>query len=93
MSDLAELRNEIDTIDRQVQQLFERRMEISEEIAAYKKERQLPVLDVQREEEKIRSLQGSAQNEEASEDIADLYRTIMAISRRRQKEKIKDDPD
>lgn len=93
MSDLKELRKEIDSIDRQIQELFERRMKISEEVAAYKKERQLPVLDAKREDEKIASLKERASGEEAARDIEELYRTILSISRRLQREKMENDPD
>ena len=34
--DLNELRKEIDAVDRQIVELFEKRMEISERLAAYK---------------------------------------------------------
>ena len=36
MVDLQDLRNEIDSIDRQMTELFEKRMEISRKVAEYK---------------------------------------------------------
>ena len=36
MRDLLELRDEIDGIDRQIVELFENRMKVSREVAAYK---------------------------------------------------------
>lgn len=36
MVDLQDLRNEIDSIDRQMTELFEKRMEISRKVAKYK---------------------------------------------------------
>ncbi|MCI1721492.1 MAG: chorismate mutase [Lachnospiraceae bacterium] len=91
MSDLTELRNEIDSIDRQIQSLFERRMKVSEKIAAYKEEKGLPVLDAKREEEKISSLKKCASDEKTAEGIGRLYRTLFAISRECQEEKMKND--
>ena len=40
-----ELRNEIDRIDRQLMKLFEERMNITREIADYKRANDIPVLD------------------------------------------------
>lgn len=49
--DLLELRNEIDKIDEQLIPLLLRRMNISKQVAQYKVERGLPVLNEQREQE------------------------------------------
>ena len=54
MKDLNELRREIDGIDRELVKLFEKRMEVSAQIGAYKASRGMPVLDAAREEEKLR---------------------------------------
>ena len=51
--DLKDLRNEIDRIDDQLVALFVRRMEISAQVAAYKKENRLPILVPAREAEKL----------------------------------------
>lgn len=47
--ELAELRQEIDRIDEQMVELFQRRMEISGQVASYKREHSLPVMDKTRE--------------------------------------------
>ena len=52
--DLDELRKEIDAVDRQIVALFEKRMEISERIAAYKQKVGMQVRDAKREQEKKR---------------------------------------
>ena len=49
--DLSDYRREIDSIDDQLLSLFSQRMNLSAEIAAYKQENSLPVLDVRREQE------------------------------------------
>ena len=51
--DLKECRREIDVIDEQILDLFARRMDVSAQVAAYKKEHGLPVLDAAREREKL----------------------------------------
>lgn len=50
MSTLELLRNEIDAIDAELAELFVRRMEIVEKIAAKKKEEGLPTFDRARED-------------------------------------------
>ena len=83
--DLAALRGEIDRADGDIQTLFERRMALCGEIAAYKKERALPVFDAAREEEKLRAAAARAAAGLAEYD-AELFRVLMALSRRRQEE-------
>lgn len=84
---LEELRGQIDEIDQQMVELFKARMEASSQVAKYKKEKGLPVLDAGRE----RVLLGKIADQ-AGEDFADyaqsMYRTILAASRSYQNEKI-----
>lgn len=47
--DLKDIRNKIDSIDDELTELFKKRMEIVNEVAAYKRENGLPVLNSQRE--------------------------------------------
>ncbi len=79
--EMALLREEIDRIDSEVQRLFEERMAVSERIGKYKAEHGLPVLDRQRELQKIAGLKASASDEKNAEGIARLYETIFEISR------------
>lgn len=51
--DLKDLRDEIDKIDDELVKLFVRRMETAAQIAAYKKEHNLPILVPAREQEKL----------------------------------------
>ena len=78
--DLKELRNQIDTIDNELVELFKRRMAVSQEVAAYKKEHGLPILDAGRERALLAKV-----GEQAGEEMADyaesVFRTIMAASR------------
>lgn len=55
MNELEKARNEIDGIDRQMAELFEKRMEISAAIGAYKRKNSLPIRDAHRERELIES--------------------------------------
>lgn len=78
--ELNELRNEIDSIDKELVSLFIRRMNCSRDVAEYKKEHNLPVLDASRERAlltKISELSG----EEFEEYSRTLYSTILSLSR------------
>lgn len=83
MSDLGELRAQIDAADREILALFVRRLRIADRIAEYKRANSLPVYDAAREGEKLR-----AAEETVPEDMracaAELIREMMRISRERQ---------
>lgn len=78
--DIIELRRHIDEVDRQLMELFVRRMEISAQIADYKKENDLPVFDPAREREKMRAIAETVPPE--SESAAKvLYSLLAELSR------------
>ncbi len=54
--DLKDIRNKIDTIDDELIELFKKRMDIVAEVAAYKREKGLPVLNSQRERDIVARL-------------------------------------
>ncbi|MBR4881081.1 MAG: chorismate mutase, partial [Clostridia bacterium] len=47
--DLKDIRNKIDSIDDELLELFKKRMDIVSEVAAYKRQHGLPILNSQRE--------------------------------------------
>ena len=49
--ELSEIRAKIDTVDDKLLDLFLERMQLSEEVASYKTEHHLPILNKQRERE------------------------------------------
>ena len=51
--DMTELRRKIDQIDNDLLDAFQRRMEVSSQVAAYKKENNLPIYDPARERQKL----------------------------------------
>ena len=77
---LTEYRKKLDQIDDKLLQLFIQRMEITEAIAVYKKENGIPVLDNQREKEKLLSIREHSPND-FKEYAADLFSKIMELSR------------
>lgn len=78
--DLSELRVEIDSIDRQIVELLKQRMAVSNEVAEYKRERDLPVLDSGREQALLSKVTGQA-GEEFSGSVRAIYHAILSASR------------
>ncbi len=84
MTDLLELREQIDGIDREIVRLFEARMEISRQVAEYKIANGKKILDREREIEKLKVLCGLAHNDFNSHGVQELFQQIMSISRKLQ---------
>lgn len=77
---IDELRNEINSVDERLVELFEKRMALSGKIAEYKKENGIPVFDEKREKEIIEKL--SAQSDgQMQEYVVALYEKIFELSR------------
>ena len=53
MSELDNYRVEIDEIDKELVELIDKRMRVAEKVGSYKKENNLPVLDLARERIKL----------------------------------------
>ncbi len=83
--DLQQARRAIDAVDRELVPLLEKRMEISAAIAQYKQQHDLPILDQSREQEKIAEVEALSR-EETAPLIGELYRKIMELSRKYQKQ-------
>ncbi len=78
--DLSDYRRQIDEVDGQLIRLFARRMEISADIGAYKKEHGLPVLNAEREKEKLAAA-AAASPEEFADYTRVLFSLLMELSR------------
>lgn len=84
MLDLLEIRKQIDEIDSQMVALFEQRMQLCSDVAEYKIQNNRQVLDRAREEEKLKTLGALASNSFNQVGVQELYRQIMAMSRKLQ---------
>ena len=81
MKDLEQFRQDIDETDRELVALLVKRMGISREIGAYKKERGLKVYDPEREKLIIERLRRSAGDDPAIQDaVAQVYERIFEAS-------------
>jgi len=87
---LTELRETIDAIDEKLLRLFEQRMEVVSEVAAHKKTSGIPVLDRQREAEKLNAISQAA-NPKTEHYARILYNTLFDLSRSRQRSVLRGD--
>lgn len=90
MEELKQYRDQIDVIDRQLADLFQRRMDVVDRVGQYKVVRNMPVLDAKREQEVLAAKAALARDEGMSADLAALFENIMAISRRRQRKLVQE---
>ena len=82
--DLQDLRLQINKIDDELILLFERRMDLSVEIARYKRQRNIPVYDPAREQEILGNISGKVREGRES-SITALYSLLFELSRAEQK--------
>ena len=85
--DLSTLREQINQIDSDMLELFLRRMQVSSNIAEYKRQNSLPVLDAARERELLAGVAQKA-GEDLDEYAIVLYSTILSLSRSYQHKKL-----
>ena len=78
---LEKARKEINEIDKEIAKLFVRRMRAAEDVAEYKKERGLAILDEAREEEVVKRNSVFVEDEILREYYVNFLRSTMAISR------------
>jgi chorismate mutase/prephenate dehydratase len=84
------MRGAIDEIDNQIVHLFERRMAVTEQVGRYKQARNMAVLDAGREKEVLAGKAALVQDMKMKTGVTLLYETIMGISRRQQREIVRE---
>lgn len=82
--DLIDLRNGLDEIDKQIVELYEKRMDLCAKVAEYKIETGKKVFDRVREQEKLAKVKSLTSNEFNSHGVEELFEQIMAMSRKLQ---------
>lgn len=90
MTQLEQYRQQIDTIDADLVALFLKRMEITGKVGEWKQKNGIPVLDAARERRVIAAKTALTSEANRRADLAELYETIMAISRRQQRTLVKE---
>lgn len=81
MDNLKKYRDEIDEIDKQITELFERRMDISREISRFKKEQEIGILNAKREEEVIQKNLSYLKNKDYRFVLEGFFRNLMNLSK------------
>lgn len=81
MKDLNQCRREIDEIDKELVALFEKRMDIANDVAEYKKVNNIAILNIKREEEVIEKNVGNLKNEKYTNIARKFFNNIMELSR------------
>jgi len=88
MNELENLRERIDTIDKELIALFEERMNVLNDIAEYKIKNNLPILNQNREDIVISKVKAIVKNKDYTDSAADLIKDIMEISKKFQQKLI-----
>ncbi|MBR3765009.1 MAG: chorismate mutase [Clostridia bacterium] len=84
MEELQKTRAALDEVDREIVRLFEKRMLLSRDVAAYKIAHAMPVLDRSREEQVLASRCAMLQDAHWAPSVRELFVKIMALSRAEQ---------
>ena len=90
MSELEEYRRQIDEIDAQLVELFLKRMDVTGRVGAYKQAHGVPVLDAEREKQVVAAKTALTDDPARRADVAGLYESILAISRRQQRQLVRE---
>lgn len=90
MRELAQIRQELDEIDREMVKLFERRMTLCREVARTKLAQGKPVLDASREAQVLESRAAMLTDASLAEAVRALYREMMALSRQEQEKLLRE---
>lgn len=82
--DLTAIRSQLDEIDGQIINLFQKRMRLCGEVAKYKIETGKPVFDKERESQKIAAIRDKADTDFDKQAAEEIFTQLMTISRRYQ---------
>lgn len=82
--DLQEIRLKLDQIDKNITALFEERMKLCGDVAAYKIQTGKAVYDGERERQKLNAVRGLAHGDFNQQAVTELFSQMMTISRRYQ---------
>jgi len=89
VNELEQCRKEIDEIDKELINLFERRMDVAIRVANYKKENDLPIYDEERESKVIKKNVDNLKNKNYDLLARRFFLSIMELSRSLQESIIK----
>ncbi|NLP28123.1 MAG: chorismate mutase [Clostridia bacterium] len=84
MAELMKYRSEIDLIDKELVDLLEERFELAQQIGQYKKERNMNILNKDRENQVIEKNLKLVKNSNYKTYITEILKTIMEESKKLQ---------
>lgn len=84
MESLQELRGQLDVIDEQIVDLYQKRMDICGKVGEYKVAAGRKVFDKQRENEKLAAVTENVTDEFYKKGLTELYEQLMSMSRKLQ---------
>lgn len=84
--DLLEIRNKLDVLDAELVRLYQERMALCADVAAFKIQTGKAVFDPKREQEKLAAVAGLVSADFDKKAVRELYQQLMTISRRLQLE-------
>lgn len=84
MTELSIYRSEIDSIDKELVELLEKRLDLSKKIGLYKKERDMEILNKERENQVIENSLKLVKNHEYKTYITEIIKTVMEESKKLQ---------
>ena len=87
--DLNEIRNEINSIDKELVKLLEKRFNLVLQVGQYKTVHNLPIFDDEREKIVIEKCKNQLSNKQYSNYIENIYTQIMNTCKDIQKNEIK----
>ena len=81
MKDLKDIRTKINDIDKEMLDLFIKRMNLSKEVIEYKTKYNLPILDKEREQEVINNNLNNLNEKELEKYYLEFIKNLMDISK------------
>lgn len=90
MDELQRLRGEIDLIDKEIIELFEKRMSVVLGVAEYKKTHNAGVLQTSREDEVLQKAVDNLKDKGYADSARELMRMLMDLSKDLQRKKVKE---
>lgn len=85
------IRQEIDQLDQELVALLEKRMQLVNQVAAYKKATGKPILDTRREEAVLQKVASRVENKAFEETVVNTFADIMKNSRDYQAKQLNND--
>lgn len=81
MTNLKDIRDKINELDKEMLELFTKRMKLSKEVIEYKIKNNLPILDEEREKEVINKNLSNLKNKDLEKYYLEFITNLMNISK------------